>query len=51
MDDRNLIYTPNSGYAGKDGFSFHVNDGELDSTYAEVTITINYGILLLVITR
>jgi hypothetical protein len=47
----NLIYTPAPGYAGKDGFSFHVNDGELDSAYANVTITINYGIFLPVITR
>jgi hypothetical protein len=47
----NLIYTPYPGYAGMDGFSYHVNDGELDSNYAEVAIMINYGIFLPVISR
>jgi Bacterial Ig domain len=37
-----LIYTPAPGYAGVDSFSFVVNDGELDSLAATVSITINY---------
>jgi hypothetical protein len=36
----NLIYTPETGYKGIDVFSFIVNDGTLDSSSAEVTITI-----------
>ncbi len=39
---QNLIYTPTPGYAGVDSFSFVVNDGELDSLAATVSITINY---------
>jgi hypothetical protein len=40
----NLVYTPAPGYAGLDGFSFVVNDGELDSDATEVNIRINYVI-------
>ncbi|MCH9741383.1 MAG: cadherin-like domain-containing protein [Epsilonproteobacteria bacterium] len=35
-----LIYTPNIDYAGEDGFSFKVNDGELDSKEVSVSIEI-----------
>ena len=37
----NLTYTPALGYHGADSFSFKVNDGNLDSTPATVSITIN----------
>ncbi|MDP6599122.1 MAG: Ig-like domain-containing protein [Candidatus Poribacteria bacterium] len=36
----NLIYTPKSNFSGQDSFTFRVNDGNLDSTAATVTITI-----------
>jgi hypothetical protein len=37
----NLVYTPAVGYTAEDSFSFIVNDGELDSAEAVVSITIN----------
>ena len=36
----NLSYTATTGYAGPDSFSFHVNDGTLDSPNATVSITV-----------
>jgi hypothetical protein len=35
-----LVYTPNSGYQGPDAFTFTVNDGELTSAPATVSITV-----------
>ena len=35
-----LVYTPGTNYNGTDGFSFKVNDGQLDSAPATVTIAI-----------
>jgi len=35
------IYTPETGYIGEDLFNYIVNDGELDSEEATVTITVN----------
>ncbi|MBF0196117.1 MAG: carbohydrate-binding protein [Planctomycetes bacterium] len=39
-DPPTLTYTPNADYSGSDEFSFMVNDGELDSELATVSITI-----------
>ena len=36
----NLLYTPNQGYTGVDGFTFLANDGELDSAIANIDITV-----------
>jgi hypothetical protein len=36
----NLTYTPNSGYAGTDAFTFKANDGTGDSNVATVRLTI-----------
>jgi choice-of-anchor A domain-containing protein/RHS repeat-associated protein len=36
----NLQYTPNARYEGADSFTFKVNDGELDSAPARVTIDV-----------
>merc|ERR1712000_548227 len=35
-----LTYTPEAGYSGTDSFTFSVNDGELDSEVATVSITV-----------
>jgi len=35
-----LTYTPDSGYAGPDSFTFRATDGELDSNVATVNITV-----------
>jgi hypothetical protein len=35
-----LTYTPDSGYAGPDSFTFSANDGEFDSNIATVSITV-----------
>ena len=35
-------YQPNAGYSGPDGFQFKANDGQLDSTAATVSITVNH---------
>jgi uncharacterized protein (TIGR03437 family) len=37
----NLTYTPNANYNGADSFTFKVNDGQLDSATATVSITVN----------
>ena len=36
----NLTYTPAANYFGNDSFTFKVNDGQLDSAPANVTITV-----------
>ncbi|MEI7831644.1 MAG: Ig-like domain-containing protein, partial [bacterium] len=36
-----LTYTPATGYAGADSFTFKVNDGKVDSPIATVTISVN----------
>ena len=36
----NLIYTPKSNYYGKDSFTFNVNDGELNSSIANIDLTV-----------
>lgn len=37
----NLSYVPAAGYSGTDSFSFTVNDGQVSSAEATVTLTIN----------
>jgi hypothetical protein len=39
--NQNCTYTPNTNYNGSDVFTFHVNDGSIDSNTATVSITIN----------
>lgn len=36
-----LSYQPDNNYNGSDSFTFHVNDGSLDSNEATVSITVN----------
>jgi VCBS repeat-containing protein len=36
----NLTYTPSANYYGPDSFTFHVNDGKVDSLVATVSITV-----------
>lgn len=36
----NLVYTPNANYFGSDSFTFKVNNGAADSTFATVYLTI-----------
>jgi hypothetical protein len=36
----NLTYTPASNYSGSDSFTFKVNDGTVDSSTAQVSITV-----------
>ncbi|MGJ8661061.1 MAG: Ig-like domain-containing protein, partial [Bacteroidota bacterium] len=38
-----LIYTPSENYNGADIFTYQVNDGELDSNIATVSIVVNSG--------
>ncbi len=40
----NVTYTPNSNYVGSDSFTFVVNDGQVDSNIATVTIDVLNGI-------
>lgn len=35
-----VVYTPSLGYSGPDSFTFKVNDGQLDSNTATVSITV-----------
>ncbi len=37
----NLVYSPDSGFTGTDGFTYQVSDGNGDSASATVTITVN----------
>jgi len=39
--DGSFEYTPNADYNGPDSFTYHANDGELNSNIATVTITVN----------
>jgi hypothetical protein len=41
-----LMYSPDAGFNGTDRFTFVVNDGEIDSTSATVTITVGDEFLL-----
>ncbi|MES2657777.1 MAG: Ig-like domain-containing protein [Verrucomicrobiota bacterium] len=36
-----FTYTPANGYSGPDAFSYHANDGSLDSNVVTVSLTIN----------
>jgi hypothetical protein len=36
-----LTYTPSSGYTGSDSFTFKVNDGQIDSNTATVSISVS----------
>ncbi|MCL1142371.1 Ig-like domain-containing protein [Shewanella gaetbuli] len=36
----NVVYTPNADFYGQDSFSYSVNDGEIDSQEAKVSLTI-----------
>lgn len=38
-----FTYTPANGYAGLDSFSYHANDGSLDSNVVAVSISVNSG--------
>lgn len=38
--DGSFSYTPNANFAGSDSFTYHANDGQLDSNIATVNITI-----------
>jgi len=37
----NLVFTPASGFTGSDSFQFTVHDGNLESTPAQMSITVN----------
>jgi hypothetical protein len=37
----NLTYSPNANYHGTDSFTFKVNDGQIDSGIATISITVN----------
>jgi hypothetical protein len=45
----NLTYTPEAGYVGEDSFSFVVNDGELESATAVVSIMVGYVMFVTVV--
>jgi bacillolysin len=40
-DSATVTYTPTTGYAGSDSFTFRVSDGSLDSTAATVSISVS----------
>ncbi len=47
-EDGSFVYTPNNNYFGTDSFTYHTNDGALNSnSSATVTITVSPGILYL----
>jgi VCBS repeat-containing protein len=39
--DGSFTYTPNANFSGSDSFTYIANDGELDSNFATVSITVN----------
>jgi hypothetical protein len=39
--DGSFDYTPNAGFNGSDSFTYHANDGTVDSNIATVNITVN----------
>lgn len=39
--DGSFTYTPNANFVGSDSFTYHVNDGTLDSNIATVDITVS----------
>jgi VCBS repeat-containing protein len=39
--DGSFTYTPTAGYGGADSFTYHANDGALNSTTVTVSLTIN----------
>jgi VCBS repeat-containing protein len=39
--DGSFTYTPDADYAGTDSFTYHANDGALDSNTSTVTLTVN----------
>ncbi len=39
---RDVTYTPESGFHGTDQFTYHANDGSVDSNIATVTIKVRY---------
>jgi large repetitive protein len=39
--DGSFLYTPTPGFHGSDSFTYHANDGNLDSNDATVVITVN----------
>ena len=41
LPDGGFTYLPQEGFSGKDTFTYHAHDGELDSDTATVTLTIN----------
>ncbi|NQX61686.1 Ig-like domain-containing protein [Paenibacillus qinlingensis] len=40
LDGNGYTYTPTAGYSGPDSFSYKVNDGQVDSAPATVTLTV-----------
>jgi hypothetical protein len=40
---RTITYTPDEDYSGEDNFTFIVNDGNIDSNEATVSITVEEG--------
>ena len=40
LADGQVTYTPNANYFGADSFTYRINDGELDSNVASVSITV-----------
>ncbi len=47
LKDTDATYVPNTGFSGDDKYNFKVNDGELDSNIATVTIKIKEFVLQL----
>ena len=41
--DGSFTYTPTTGFAGTDNFTYQANDGSVDSNIAAVTVTVSQG--------